>query len=86
MLKLKTDVRLVDDRSGTFLLDTRRGVYWHLNSVAMTLVRTLTHVGSMDDAVERVVAEFDVDAATVRGDVENLVRDLKRAKLVEESS
>lgn len=85
MLKFRTDVRLVDDRSGTFLLDTRRGVYWHLNVVAMTLVRSMTHVGTVDDAVQRVVEEFDVDAATVRGDVENLLRDLKRAKLVEET-
>lgn len=84
MLRLRSSARLVDDESGTFLLDTRRGVYWHLNPVGMSIVAALASEPTMDDVVLRVTAEFDVDARTVRADVSDLVRDLRRARLVEE--
>lgn len=84
MLRLRSGARLVDDESGTFLLDTRRGVYWHLNPVGMSIVQALASEPTMDHVVLRVVAEFDVDDKTVRADVNDLVRDLKRARLVEE--
>jgi hypothetical protein len=84
MLKLKSSVRLIDDENGTFLLDTRRGGYWHLNPVAMAMVQALMSEPTVEDVVGQVVAEFEVDAETVREDVTRLVRDLKRSKLVEE--
>lgn len=84
MLKLKSSVRLVDDENGTFLLDTRRGVYWHLNPSGMSLLQGLADGLTVEAIVQQVITEFAVDARTVREDFANVVRELKRARLVEE--
>ena len=83
MLRLKDSARLIDDERGTFLLDTRRGVYWHLNAMGMGVVQALSEDRSIEDITAEIVAGFDVDPRTARLDVEELVRELKRAKLVE---
>lgn len=83
MLRLKSCARLVNDDSGTFLLDTRRGVYWHLNPVGVGIVQALTQDRTVEDITSGIVMEYDIDLQTARQDVKELIRNLKRAKLIE---
>lgn len=83
MLKLRECARLIDDENGTFLLDTRRGVYWHLNVMGMDVVQALAQERTVEEITSGIVTRFDVDAQTARLDVDNLIRSLKRAKLIE---
>ncbi|MFI7447320.1 PqqD family peptide modification chaperone [Nonomuraea sp. NPDC049714] len=85
-MKLKPGVKLVDETSGAFLLDTRKGVYWHLNPSGMRLISALSEGRSVEDVVGEVAAEFSVDPDIVRADCMALLKELGRARLIEKTS
>lgn len=81
-MKLKAGVEIVTDENGSFLLDTRKGVYWHLNPTGVRFIMDLTDGRGLDDVVSEVSEEFQIDPAIVRSDCNNLMRELRRARLV----
>lgn len=68
---------------GKFLLDVAKGVYWHLNEPAVVLVEGLGAGRPLDDIVTEVATAANVDAEHVRTDYTALLRELRKAKLVE---
>jgi hypothetical protein len=85
-MRLKPGVKIVDESSGAFLLDTRKGVYWHLNQSGVRLVSALAEGRSVDDVVAEVAAEFSVDPEMVRADCMALLKELRKARLIEKKS
>jgi hypothetical protein len=65
------------------ILDLGHGEYFSLGAVGATVWETLQNGATVDDAVLRVVAGYDVDEQTARGDVGALVDDLLAAGLLE---
>lgn len=58
---------------GAVVLDKKKSRYWQLNPTAVLVADALQAGGSVDDAVRRVVATFDVDAERARQDVTELL-------------
>ncbi|WP_017539742.1 PqqD family peptide modification chaperone [Nocardiopsis halophila] len=83
MLRLKPWVTMSTNDEGALLLDSRRGVYWHLDPVGVSVAEALEREPSLDDLVQAVTAEFDVDANVAKRDVRRLLKDLKKARLIE---
>ena len=51
MVQLRPDLRIVEVDHGKVVLDTRRGVYWHLNEAAITVLEQLSRGRTVDDLV-----------------------------------
>lgn len=83
MLTLRSGVEIVDGEDGKFLLDVNKGIYWHLNSSAIELLESLRSGRSFDEFVTTTAQAAQVDEARVRTDFTALVRELRKAKLVE---
>ncbi|MBO0901797.1 PqqD family protein [Cellulomonas sp. zg-ZUI222] len=64
------------------LLDTHKGVYWHLNEAAMTFVDELAKGVAVDDYVRAVAGQTGTDEARVRADHLQLLAEFRKAKLV----
>lgn len=74
--------RLVGDE--TVLLDLSSGLYFGLDGVGKLIWESLTEGQSLGDAVEVVVAEYEVDESQAQTDVIEFVSDLvERGLLVE---
>ncbi|GAA0989739.1 MULTISPECIES: PqqD family protein [Nocardiopsidaceae] len=83
MVKLKSTVKISANEEGALLLDTKRGTYWHLNAVGIRLAEALDVERSVDELVLTVTTDFDVPPDVARRDVRKLLRDMKKARLVE---
>ncbi|HCA88119.1 MAG TPA: lasso peptide biosynthesis PqqD family chaperone [Streptomyces sp.] len=81
-LHFATDVSTAETDYGTVLLDQRSGRYWELNPTGTLVVRALLHGAEEADAVDAVVAEFDIDRAQAARDVATLVENLRTSGLV----
>lgn len=55
------------------LLDLQRDTYFSVNAVGAVVWETLSEGGSVGEAVDAVLAEYDVDRARAGGDVETFV-------------
>lgn len=84
-MRLRAGVQIVEGTDGAFLLDTRKGIYWHLNEPAVQLLTALGEGRSFDEVVKDTAAAFDVDEVQVRSDYVGLVDELRRSRLVEGS-
>lgn len=82
-LKLRDGVELAYNDDGAILLDTRGGVYWHINDSGAQLIRALSEKGSFEAAVDEVAREHGVTHRTVQRDFTELLKDLKKARMVE---
>ncbi|GGR97204.1 hypothetical protein GCM10010252_39820 [Streptomyces aureoverticillatus] len=80
-LRFAPDVTTADTEYGTVLLDQRSGHYWELNPTGTLVVRTLLEGGEERDAVDAVVAEFDIDRAQAARDVAALIHLLRTSGL-----
>lgn len=81
---LKRTVEFAESEDeGSILLDTARGVYWHLNSVGAMFVRGIQADKSVSEVTALIAQRFTVDRETVRRDISELVRGLKKARLIE---
>jgi hypothetical protein len=67
------------------ILDLGQGQYFSLGAVGATVWESIRDGATLDDAVCTVVARYNVDEATARGDVGELVDDLLAAGLLERS-
>lgn len=65
------------------ILDLGQGEYFSLGAVGATVWELVQNGATLDDAVSGVVARYEVDEATARGDVGALVADLVAAGLLE---
>lgn len=83
-LKLRDGVFTAETEYGIAILDEDRDQYWTLNPSAATIVRTLLNGGTDDDAVRSLTAEYAVDDASARQDVQELVSELCAAGLAQE--
>lgn len=83
MARLKPTVELTEDETGAVLLDMRRGVYWHLNVVGVSVARALADESTVAGIARGIAEEFDVDTATAERDVRDLLVQLRRARLLD---
>ncbi|SDI37868.1 Coenzyme PQQ synthesis protein D (PqqD) [Sinosporangium album] len=83
MVHLRQGLSIVEVDDGKVVLDTRRGVYWHLNRTAITVVEELGRGRAFDDLIREIVRETGADEDRVRSDHLALLDELRRAKLIE---
>ncbi|TJZ59059.1 lasso peptide biosynthesis PqqD family chaperone [Streptomyces piniterrae] len=80
-LRFATDITTAETEYGTVLLDQRSGHYWELNPTGTLVVQTLLEGGEEADAVDAVIAEFDIDRARAEQDVAALLDLLRTSGL-----
>ncbi|GAU69178.1 hypothetical protein SSP35_10_02140 [Streptomyces sp. NBRC 110611] len=80
-LQLAKDVTAAETEYGTVLLDQRSGDYWELNPTGTIVIRTLLEGGEEADAVDAVVAEFDIGRSRAAQDVAALLDLLRTSGL-----
>ncbi|MER6195436.1 lasso peptide biosynthesis PqqD family chaperone [Streptomyces cyaneofuscatus] len=81
-MKLRKGIAVTTTEYGGVLLDKRDGSYWQLNDTSIIVVETLAAGQAPEAAVERIVAEFDVERAEAESDVAQLTRQLVEAKIL----
>ena len=82
-LKLRDSVLVAEVEYGLALLDEASGQYWNLNPTGALIVQTLLAGGSPAHAAEELTRQYAVDTDTAHRDVQDLVRELQSAGLVE---
>ncbi|MER6306850.1 lasso peptide biosynthesis PqqD family chaperone [Streptomyces sp. NPDC001739] len=80
-LRFGADVSTAETDYGTVLLDERSGDYWELNPTGTLVIRALLDGGEEEDAVDALVARFDIDRAQAAQDVAALVQELRASGL-----
>ncbi|ARH89309.1 lasso peptide biosynthesis PqqD family chaperone [Streptomyces lydicus] len=80
-LRFGADVSTAETDYGTVLLDERSGDYWELNPTGTLVIKTLLDGGEEGDAVDALVARFDIDRAQATQDVATLVQELRASGL-----
>ncbi|MFI5727779.1 lasso peptide biosynthesis PqqD family chaperone [Streptomyces cyaneofuscatus] len=81
-MKLRKGIAVTTTEYGGVLLDEKGGSYWQLNDTSIIVVETLAAGQAPEVAVERIVAEFDVERAEAESDVAQLTRQLVEAKIL----
>ncbi|MEW1615157.1 MULTISPECIES: lasso peptide biosynthesis PqqD family chaperone [unclassified Streptomyces] len=81
-MKLRKGIAVTTTEYGAVLLDEKDGSYWQLNDTGVIVVETLAAGLAPEAAVERIVAEFDVERAEAEADVAELTRQLVEAKIL----
>nr|WP_202546195.1 lasso peptide biosynthesis PqqD family chaperone [Streptomyces sp. SID2119] len=81
-VKLRKGIAVTTTEYGGVLLDEKEGSYWQLNDTSIIVVETLAAGQAPEAAVERIVAEFDVERAEAESDVAQLTRQLVEAKIL----
>lgn len=64
------------------LLDLQTGIYYTLNSVGATVWRGIEDALTATEILDRVVAEYDVDVATARADIDYILGELVQQSLL----
>ena len=83
MIQLRSGLEIVEVDDGKVVLDTHRGVYWHLNGTAIAMIEHLAAGGSLDGMVAAVVRDTGANPSRVLADYQSLLGELQQAKLVE---
>ena len=81
--KLCDGVLTADVEYGTALLDETRGLYWNLNPTGALALQTLLAGGTAEQAAGALAEAYAVDLDIARQDVQELLDELRSAKLVE---
>ncbi|MCC5037071.1 lasso peptide biosynthesis PqqD family chaperone [Streptomyces sp. WAC 00631] len=81
-LQFAADVSTAETDYGTVLLDQRSGRYWELNPTGTLVVKALLRGADEKDAVEALVAEFEIEREQAAHDVAALVETLRDSGLV----
>ncbi|MFF0054939.1 lasso peptide biosynthesis PqqD family chaperone [Streptomyces microflavus] len=81
-MKLRKGIAVTTTEYGGVLLDEKDGSYWQLNDTSIIVVETLAAGRTPEAAVERIVAEFDVERAEAEADVAQLTQELVEAKIL----
>ena len=85
-LKLRDGVSTAATEYGIALLDEDSGQYWNLNPSGALVLRRLLDGGTLARAMEELTKQYAVDADTATRDVEELVRELLSAGLIEQGT
>ncbi|GAA2323183.1 lasso peptide biosynthesis PqqD family chaperone [Streptomyces kunmingensis] len=80
-MRLRDGIAVTSTDFGGVLLDQRAGTYWQLNESGTVVVTALADGLGTQEAVERLVAAFDVDRAQAEADVAELTRQLVDARM-----
>ncbi|MFW3461198.1 lasso peptide biosynthesis PqqD family chaperone [Streptomyces microflavus] len=81
-MKLRKGIAVTTTEYGGVLLDEKDGSYWQLNDTSIIVVETLAAGQAPEAAVERIVAEFDVERGEAEADVAQLTQQLVEAKIL----
>jgi hypothetical protein len=81
--RLPDRVARTDVSDECVLLDLERGQYYSLNPVGRRMLELLLHEADDSLVVERICHEYDIDAESVRRDLETLIADLTGQGLLE---
>ncbi|MFB6424460.1 lasso peptide biosynthesis PqqD family chaperone [Streptomyces microflavus] len=81
-MKIRKGIAVTTTEYGGVLLDEKDGSYWQLNDTSIIVVETLAAGRTPEAAVERIVAEFDVERAEAEADVAQLTQQLVEAKIL----
>lgn len=82
-MRISPDVVFQEVEGETVLLDAKAEHYYALDDVGTRFWQLLNEHGDLDAVVTAMLAEFDVDEATLRSDLESLLARLGEAGLVE---
>lgn len=67
------------------LLDSRKNVYYALNDSAADFWKSLTNIGSFEEALKEVLELYEESSEEIRKDMEELVGSLVEAGLLEKT-
>jgi len=76
------DVMVRELGGESVLLNLSNSQYYGLDAVGADMWQALTTAGSLQDAYERLLAEYDVTPETLRQDLEQLVEKLAAQGLI----
>lgn len=82
VVRLRPGLSIVQVDDGKVILNTKRGVYWHLNQAAIKLIEELGRGRTFNDLIHQIVRETGADEDRVRSDHLALIDELRRAKLI----
>ena len=81
--KIPGDLLLQSVKDEALILDPKSGRYFTLNAVGTRMVQLYRDLADVDAVVATIVAEYAVDDATVRQDLQQLLEDLSANGLAE---
>lgn len=81
-VRLSPDVLFQDVEGEAVLLDLSGGEYFGLNEVGTRFWSVATETGRLDDILERILEDFDVDAATLESDLAGFLDEMAGAGLI----
>ncbi|MFJ6699152.1 lasso peptide biosynthesis PqqD family chaperone [Streptomyces sp. NPDC091272] len=84
-LRLRKGIAVTTTEYGSVLLDEKDGTYWQLNECGALVVTAIREGRSPSDAVEQLLAEYEVERAEAEADVAELTARLVEAKIVTRS-
>ena len=82
-VKLPDDVLISDLEGESVILNLKSERYYGLDNVGTRFLTLLSTSESIEQAFEALLAEYDVEADTLRLDLTNLLVDLREQGLVE---
>ena len=82
-VKLPDDVLISDLEGESVILNLKSERYYGLDNVGTRFLSLLSTSESIEQAFEALLAEYDVEADTLRLDLTNLLVDLREQGLVE---
>lgn len=82
-VKLPDDVLISDLEGESVILNLKSERYYGLDDVGTRFLTLLSTSESIEQAFEAILAEYDVEADTLRLDLTNLLVDLREQGLVE---
>lgn len=78
------DTTLIQESSGeAVILGLASESYYGLNSVGTRMWNALINADSIQEAYDKLSAEFDVDQTTLRSDMEAFIADLIESQLIQ---
>lgn len=81
--KIPGDLLLQSVKDEAVILDPKSGRYFTLNAVGTRMMQLYRDLADVDAVVATIVAEYAVDDATVRQDLQQLLEDLSANGLAE---
>src|SRR5262245_35929201 len=82
-VSVKKDVLVRQVGGESVILNLNTEHYFGLDDVGTRILTALTSANSLEAAFEQVLAEYDVDAGTLRQDFDRLIQELVNHGLIE---
>lgn len=85
-MRLRDGVIATSTEYGLVLLDEHAGEYWSLNPSGALVIKALLDGAGGDGAAQVLADRHDVDLASARADIDDVLAQLRAAGLVEVSA